>query len=1049
MKGPLLLKVSIAILTAIMAIPSLTARTPDEKSPRPTLPPTPSTLGHLPGTIIIKLQPGLVNRRDATAFGIPELDRILDRYGVSARRPLLPLAPWEEYVALAADGGTTAKGYDRIYVLNYTSAAEPMVVADALKQSGLVEFAEPYYTFTLCYTPNDPRIGEQYWLSMMEAQKAWDITKGDTSIAIGIIDTGLDWLHPDLAGNIFYNRGEMGTDGQGKDKRSNGIDDDNNGYVDDYVGWDFIGDPLTIAELQNRQYKPDNNPAPRVNNGPGYEGYHGTAVGGCASASTNNNTGIAGIGFNTRLIGVKCAADSVATNSVISGYDGIRYAADRGARVINCSWGGNGNPAAAQALQAVIDYAYDKGALVVASSGNAGTNNDQVPQLPADLNHVLSVGATTNLDSAANFSQYGVSVDVWAAGVSTLTTFPGGAYSSNNVSGTSFSCPIISGLAALVFSVHPNWNPEQVAMQLRVTGDRVRVRNPAFEPYFYRRANAFRAVSINRNLADGSPTNLPGLSLVSYTVNGTSGDTITSLDQSVSVHVTLKNWLAPGSNIKIEALANQTLTLENPVTIASIATLAETTEELFVKISPSAQVIYSEGNLQLILKVSSNGYEDIIPLKIPISLPGWHGAYDPTLGSLSVLSGTSIHATSSRVGWALANQLTSQTSGQPLFARTVNGRDWQTFRTMGAGTEQLYCIFGLDDKTAWTGSGPSGGASGIFKTINGGGSWERTSVAAITPFVDAIHFYDKDNGVLIGDPLSGIWGIGLTTDGGATWSSPSPPLQAPTSEAGWNNSYAAYGDHIWFGTNNRRIYHSSDRGFTWSFASTGTNLNSLGVAFANEKDGLALFRPANTTGAVGFMVSRDGGKSWTNASLPRADADPQGIAFVPGSNRAFLATQYGVFETSDFAATWKQMAVPLYSMAGIDLSVAYDSAKGYVAAYGLTVYSQVMVYRDTVKVTPPISVPREADAQAIQLGINIPNPVTHLTTIPFEIPQRANVEITIHDPLGLILMRRDLGRLSAGSHSLELDLSGTPAGSYFYTINVDGVKLTRRMTVVR
>ena len=175
-------------------------------------------------------------------------------------------------------------------------------------------------------------------------------------MAIAICDNGVEWTHVDLAENIWENPGEVGEDASGQDKRTNGVDDDRNGYVDDWHGWDFVGNPLTISALDDELWNSDNDPAPRLVNVANYRGNHGTQVAGSSSARTNNGIGIAGTGFRTKLLPIKCAADSLRTISIRSGYDGIRYAADLGAKVINCSFGNTRGDLSARSIQETVNY---------------------------------------------------------------------------------------------------------------------------------------------------------------------------------------------------------------------------------------------------------------------------------------------------------------------------------------------------------------------------------------------------------------------------------------------------------------------------------------------------------------------------------------------------------------------------------------------------------------------------------------------------------------------------------------------------------------------
>lgn len=1039
-------RIAAALLLAAFMTVSLVARTPDQATP--SQPSTAKAARYRAGIVIVKLHDHLENRRGGIGFGIPALDALLEKAGARSRESLFPLAPWSRYAP--ASQGSRYEGFDRVYMIRYDTPFDALEFCRDLKGTGALDFAEPYFIFDLCYTPNDPRFGEQYWFSMMQAQQAWDITKGDSAVVIGIVDSGLDWPHEDLAANIWTNPGESGLDAQSRDKRSNGIDDDNNGYVDDYHGWDLIGNP-TLEQLQSGQTMPDNNPAPRVVNVGGYSGYHGTVVGGCASAVTDNGTGIAGIGFNCSLLGVKCAADSVATGSIVGGYEGIRYAADAGARIINCSWGGNADPSLVRSLQMVVDYAYNKGALVVAASGNGGTNNDVLPHYPSGLDHVLGVGATTNLDSAAGFSQYGLVVDVYAAGVNTLSTYPENRYQANGLNGTSFSSPIVSGLAGLLFSLHPNWTPDQVAMQIRVTGDRVKISNPAYAPYFYRRANAFRAVSTNRDFTNGSPSNVPGLAVISYTIDAGTDDTIRSIDQVATINLRLKNYLAPGSNIMVEAFPGSSLTIPTPLTIASINSLEERTEQLQVKLDPNAPIIYSEGNLPLILRLSSGSYEDLVAVNVPVKLPGWHRRGGITsINAAAPILGSSISAPTPGTAFVSAYQQTSSTTWRSAFARTLNGLNWTTL-TPGnlSPTDPVYCIFALDNQKVWAGTSPSSGQTTILRSTNGGGSWQASGVAAITPFVNGVHFFDDQNGIMLGDPKAGIWGIGLTTDGGATWSSPpATPSAGSASEAGWNNSFDVVGDTIWFGTNNARIYRSTDKGLSWTWGGTGSNVNSFDLAFRNSLDGLACFRQSNSTGARGLMVTRDGGATWLNATLPRADAEPLGVTFVPGMNRALLATQYGVFETRDLGTTWTQMPVPQIDFGGMDLDAAYDPATGAISAFGISTYSQIMGYQDTMSTT---SAPGEEEMapRVISLGNPLPNPSRSSMSIPLVLHASSTIRMEIHDALGLRIASRELGRFESGENTIQVNLEGIPSGAYYCTVRAGGISVTRPFLVAR
>lgn len=1009
---------------------------------------------HLDRTVILKLKAGVPNTRFTTHFGIHELDAVLLTAGLESRRSLFPLAPY--YSGAFNKSAVDDQGFNRIYVITYAAAIDVYRMIDQITATGTVEYAEPYYTFELSYVPNDPGFGNQYALDLIDIERAWDITKGDSSIAIAVCDAGVEWTHPDLAAKIWENPGETGMDELNRDKRSNGVDDDGNGFIDDWHGWDLVGNPLTTSDWQQGRWLPDNNPAPRRVSVTGYRGYHGTWVSGCASPHTDNGTGIAGPGFMSEIMAVKCSSDSIGTGSVVAGYDGIRYAADAGARVINCSFGGTVNPAFVQSFQAIADYAYSKGALVVGASGNEATHNDRTPVFPAGLNHVLSVGATGEDDSPAGFSGYGVDVDIWAPGVNVFTTDLEGDYISNNVSGTSFASPIVSGVAALIFSEHPDWTPDQVAAQLRVTGDRIQNGSPLR----YRRVNAYRAVSINGDLASGDPGNLPGVTLTSYallTDPEGSDSILNSADDQVSVHLNLRNYLAPTKNLRIEGYANGELTIEQPVQVGTIETLADADVEITVTLDPSSNVMYSEGYLQLILRLVDGSYEDFVTLLVPVELPGWKGQFDPVAENSSLIFvGSDIVATSTRSAWAITNLQASQSSQLPFFSRNATGSSWSGLNQLNVGGSALqtplFALEAVDQSRAWVGNGPTSGQASIFRTTNGGTSWTATSVASISPFVNGIHFWDENDGIFFGDPRNGFWGIGITSDGGATWTPlPEPLASLNSTEVGWTTGIEVVGDNAWFGTNQNRIWRSTDHGRTWTPHLTPST-NSFGIAFRNSMEGMASFRTRQgNVGSNAVAKSEDGGVTWVEVELPFSGAEPQGITAVPGTDRIYLGTQRGVFQTTDLGTTWKQMAMPLYSFGGILLDAALDSETNEIGAFGINIVTQLMTYHEQLSSSGVVTSETEkGSGNLLQFDDIRPNPADGPVSITYRLETAVNkARISIYDAVGRERLVVREGALAAGPGTAEFDPAELPSGSYFVVFELEGERYSRGIVIAR
>jgi subtilisin family serine protease len=320
-----------------------------------------------------------------------------------------------------------------------------------------IEFVEPNYIYQLDVIPNDPRFSELWGLhntgqtggtadADIDAPEAWDLEQGDPDVIVAVTDTGVDYNHEDLRDNMWVNTGETPGDN---------IDNDGNGYRDDIHGYDFIDNDSDPMDYHN----------------------HGTHVAGTIGAVGNNNIGVVGVNWNTRIMALKifkpleCGGVQVGNiSNAADSAEAIIYAAMNNAKVINASWGGTRE---SLTIKTAIEFANLRSVLFVAAAGNDGTDNDTAPHYPANygapphnLPNVIAVAATDHNDDLATFpggkgSNFGdVSVHLGAPGKDILSTVIGDDY--KKFMGTSMASPHVAGVAALVWAHHPGKTLSQV-----------------------------------------------------------------------------------------------------------------------------------------------------------------------------------------------------------------------------------------------------------------------------------------------------------------------------------------------------------------------------------------------------------------------------------------------------------------------------------------------------------------------------------------------------------------------------------------------------------
>ncbi|MGC8780470.1 MAG: S8 family peptidase [Anaerolineae bacterium] len=415
--------------------------------------PTPDwTAPHVPGQLLVKL----------ADFSPDRAARFAATSGLKVRRTIPQLG----IAVLEATDAPENPGRDR-------GDGPLAAIAAGLAASSEVEWVEPnYYTFVLDLIPNDPGYANQslYLGTRLEMPAAWERTMGRPEVVIAIIDTGVDLNHADLAAGIWTNPLEIS---------DNGLDDDGNGYVDDVHGWNFAQNNNQVADDYG----------------------HGTHVAGIAAARTNNGVGIAGMAGAATIMPIKVFPPPP---NVIGTYEdlilGIIYAADNGARVINMSLGATSY---SRGEEAAVDYAWARGAVVVAAAGNLGSN---VYHYPAAHPNVIAVAATDGSDQRAGFSNWGDFVDVAAPGVYVFSTLRGNSY--GWLSGTSMASPHVAGLAALILSANPQLSNAEVRRIIEQNADDLGT--VGRDPYFgHGRINGRKALAAVGSPAQPGPTPTP------------------------------------------------------------------------------------------------------------------------------------------------------------------------------------------------------------------------------------------------------------------------------------------------------------------------------------------------------------------------------------------------------------------------------------------------------------------------------------------------------------------------------------------------------------
>lgn len=920
-------------------------------------------------------------------------------------------------------------GLSRICEISYKDPVHPLDLMAKI-QSADVEYAEPVLRKEFLFVPNDPLFKNQYAMQQIMAEQAWDITYGADELLVGVVDSETDWEHQDLHYLIYQNPGETGTDEFGNEKQSNGIDDDGNGKIDDWHGWDFAGN-TTPDEAGRGIVHEDNDTKIRDTES---RFNHGTFVMSCVTALTNNGMGMAGTCPRCQVVPAKIRSDY---GALFRGHEGILYTALMGAKLINCSWTGIGET---ETERDVVRTASKLGVLIVAGAGNSTDLNDEYPIIYDNYQEVLFVGATDEADTVSSFSSFGTTVGVFAPGRAITCAVPYDKYAP--MTGTSMSSPIATGIAGLLWSVRKGLQPKQIMHQLRSTSERFKTgKGSDSRIKYYGRANAYRALTMN---SESGPS-IPGCRFDSATINTPTGTINSYLPLKLRLHLT--NYLSTSRGLVVSvSVDNSLVNVENAVRFDSLQQLASSVAEFNISASPSAYW-YHKLATATVKFTDADGYEDYQLLYLPLEIPpvGTAAYFQNVAGTIADCLP---HADSVRIISASSPSMNDLwVCGYNEADSTVVWAHYSDSKPIQGGTlpdsirKAPTKIYAINSRTAFMIVPFREYFHALFRTTDGGSSWQEMPRDANFWSISEIRFFDQNIGLLLGaDMINPRKHLLRTTDGGSSWR---PAIDFPFTDEDeyiFEDKLCGFGDCIGLVSNKSKLYITTDKAENWNvlqfpftsyicdFFPTSpakTPLVYMSLDAADQTN--IVYRWAYFDKSINSFKA-SGQNLWDMITSPLVMA-----ASLMDEKSIVIDEQGRAIATLDSGANWIPVSFAnKFSFSGLQKKLVAATVHDGLKTRVWLVSDRVEYFDADSEFSPDGAWKRNGIISACLI---YPNPASSKTKIQFYLEKDCKARIEIYNSLGNRVLDLFDGAVNALEFkTMELDLSSFAQGEYIVRI---------------